>query len=108
MNEGFIEFMSKISPTDPTAGSTGIVADLAGKSKEEIKINADAMTAAVVGAAAVLTPAGGIALRHPVATTITAGATTLAANAVGDKDDTWLEKLGKLVNKVWDIGKFTA
>ena len=29
-------------------------------------------------------------------------------DVAGDENDAWWEKLGKMVNKVWDIGKFTA
>lgn len=72
-------------------------------------------TAAGIAATA-LTPAGRgaagkavtTAAKHPIATGITAAAGTLAMDAVGEKDDPWLVKLEKLVNRVWDIGKFTA
>ena len=74
------------------------------------------MAAAAGIAAATLTPAGrsiaggaGKAIaKHPAGAALTLTAAKLASDAVGDKDDSWWEKLEKLVNKVWDIGKFTA
>ena len=117
MNENFFtNFLSKLSPTDPAGGSAGIVGDLTGKSKEQIKANAIAMATAATTAATVLTPVGRnvagntlkTAAKHPVATGLAVATGKLAADAVSDKDDSWFEKLEKLVNKIWDIGEFTA
>jgi hypothetical protein len=36
---------------------------------------------------------------------LTTAAATLV-NISGDKNDSWLTKLEKLINNVWDIGKF--
>lgn len=116
LNEGFIDFMSKFTPTDPTGGSVGIVSDLVGKSQNEINANAVAMASAAGIAATTLTSAGRsiastigqAAVKNPGATAVTLAAGKLAMDAAGDENDAWWEKLGKLVNKVWDIGKFTA
>lgn len=116
LNEGFLDFLSKLSPTDPTGGSVGIVSDLTGKSKDEIKANAVAMATAAGATATTLTPVGRAVtgsviktgVKHPVAAGLTVAASKLALDAAGNENDAWWQKLGKLVNKVWDIGKFTA
>lgn len=115
LNEGFIDKLSKFQPADPTGGSVGIVVDLAGKTPEQIKANTIALGTAAAAAAAVtpigrkiVTAVGKTALKNPGTTLLGIGATKLAADAVSEKDDSWWEKLEKLVNKIWDIGQFTA
>ena len=74
------------------------------------------MASAAGIAVTALTPAGrsgaGAVLKagvkHPVGAGLTVAAGKLALDAAGDENDAWWDKLGKLVNKVWDIGKFTA
>lgn len=116
LNESFTDFLANLSPSDPASGSVGIVGDLADKTPEQIKANAAAMGTAAVSAAAILTPPGRTAasavgktiVKNPGKALLAGATVKLGMDMAGDENDAWWDKLGKLVNKVWDIGAFTA
>lgn len=97
----------------PSSGGPGMVFQIANASQASMDQQANhAMAAAATGIA--LLPGvknvsmniAKVAAKNPVATAGTIAAVKIASDAVGDENDTWWEKLGKLVNKAWDIGKF--
>lgn len=70
---------------------------------------AAAATAALLpGARDVTLGTAKAAAKNPGTALLAGAAGKLALDAAGDEGDSWLQKLEKLVNKVWDIGAFTA
>lgn len=112
LSEGFVDAMNRT----PIVGGPGFVFQIANADEDMMKTQANHALAASAATAAIAIPQvrdaaksiGATAIKNPKATALTVAGATLAANAVSDEDDSWWQKLEKLVNKIWDIGEFTA
>lgn len=127
LNEGFMDKLNKAAEQlshSPTVGGPGMVFQIANADKETMNqqvkhaaASAAAGLALLPGARDALGAGLKVAAKNPIATAGTlagAGAAVELSNVVDklsgkDTDNmSLLDKIGSLVNKVWDIGKFTA
>lgn len=127
LDEGFMDKMNKAAEQlshSPTVGGPGMVFQIANADKSMMDQQAKHAVASAAAGLALLPGVRDVAAaglktvaKHPVAAATTAagaGAALELSNAVDklqgkDTDGmSLLDKIGSLVNKVWDIGKFTA